>query len=405
MLPRRIALVYDVAYPFVDGGGERRMYEVGRRLAESGWDVHWYSLKVWGGDPIQRRDGITYHGLAGYTTLSREDGTRSRREALSFGRAILFCDASFSSYDVVWCGQWPYFHVLALIVRLVPWRTKLLYDWWEVWGREWLLLGFLTGIIGWLLETGLARLLTRIGHVVAISTLGAKQLLALGAKKASVFYIPNGVNVELYARAHSAPGSSDIASFGRLKNHKNIDHLVSAVALLKRRGIILYADIVGDGPERERLEALARTENVAELLTFHGRIDDETLRSILKRNRVFVHPSTKEGGGSITLLEANASGLPVVCYRHPKGIDSALIVENETGIIVDPVSPEALANGIVQMLRSAGANPVREKCEQYARKFDWDEIAREYKRLLDVLVQPCSEHSNRNCARHAGEGR
>ena len=129
----RLALVYDVAYPFVEGGGQKRMYEIAQNFVAWGWDVHWYCLNTWDGDAVQHRGGITYHGLKGYTHLYIGDGTRSRRAAISFGRAVLLARAHFSQYDVVWCGEWPFFHILALIVRLVPCRSQVIIGWWEVW--------------------------------------------------------------------------------------------------------------------------------------------------------------------------------------------------------------------------------------------------------------------------------
>src|SRR5437016_14382838 len=102
---RRLAIFYDVAYPFIDGGGQRRIYEVARDLASHGWTVHWYALKTWDGDSIQVRDGIVYVGLKGDTQLYGRNGKRRLIEALAYGFAVLKVRADFESYDVVWCAQ------------------------------------------------------------------------------------------------------------------------------------------------------------------------------------------------------------------------------------------------------------------------------------------------------------
>ncbi len=374
---RSLGIVYDVAYPFVEGGGERRLYEVARRLADDGWSVTWYCFQTWDGPSVQTLGGIKYVGLRGRSSLYRADGARSRLSALSFGRAVLFTQADFSAHDIVWCGQWPYFHVLALCARLVPWRTKLFLDWWEVWGSGWLSHGA-SGLGGWGLEIALANLVSRVGRTITISQLGYSQLTAIGARRKGVELIPNGVNVDPIVALAPAAGTSDLAFFGRLKNHKNVDHLVEAVALLKGRGLRLKADILGDGPERNKLESLAQQLDIADQIVFHGRVDDEQLFSILKRNRVFVHPSTKEGGGSITLLEANACGLPIVCYRHPQGIDPGMVQNKVTGMLVDDVSPSALADGITEMIRITEQCSPRNDCVAFAQRYDWREIAREY---------------------------
>lgn len=384
---RSIALVYDVAYPFVEGGGQRRMFEIARRFVAWGWNVHWYSLKTWDGPALRTQDGITYHGLKGHADLFAGDGTRSRRAALSFGRAVLLANADFASYDIVWCGQWPYFHILALMARLVPWRGRILVDWWEVWGRHWN--SYIGGVVGWvgrLLEWFLARTVTRIGHVVAISDQGVGALVELGARRAGITLIPNGVNTASFATVPAAKGRVDIVSFGRIKDHKNIDHIVSAIAIARDKGMYLTADIVGDGPELAAVKAKAAALAVTSQITFHGRVDDGRLIGLLKRARLFVHPSTKEGGGSITMLEANACGLPIVCYRHPLGVDPKLIIQGRTGLLVANVSAEGLAAGIAEMLQLDDAQPVREDCLAHARAFDWDAIALHYRQLVEGLL-------------------
>ena len=296
----RLALVYDVAYPFVEGGGQKRMYEVARRFGGWGWDVHWYCLKTWEGAAVRQLGGITYHGLQGHTNFYASDGTRSRRAALSFGRAVLFADVRFAEYDIVWCGQWPYFHILALFARLTPWRTRLLVDWWEVWGGHWTTYIGAAGIIGRALEWVLANLVARAGRAVVISDRGLAQIMALGAPRQGLACIPNGVNSASLEDAKVAEGNVDIASFGRIKDHKNIDHIVLALKFVKEHsGRRLTADIIGDGPELENIKVLAAAIGVADQICFHGRVDDARLASLLKRAKIFVHPSTKEAEAAL----------------------------------------------------------------------------------------------------------
>jgi hypothetical protein len=101
---RSLAIFYDAAFPFTDGGGQRRLYEVGRYMAAHGWKVHWYALKTWDGDPVQYRDGIVFYGLKGHTSFYRKNGKRGLREALSYGRAVLAARADFGSSIGGKCG-------------------------------------------------------------------------------------------------------------------------------------------------------------------------------------------------------------------------------------------------------------------------------------------------------------
>lgn len=384
---RSVAILYDVAYPFVYGGGQRRLYEVGSRMAALGWNVHWYALKTWDGDCTLLRDGIVYHGLREQTSLYGTDGKRSYAEALSYGRAVLTARVDFASYDLVWCAQWPLFHILALMARLVPWRTRLLVDWWEVWGRYWLTYAGLPGLGGWLLETALTKTLGRIGHVIADSEVGRDRLLAVGVPSDALTLISNGVDLAGLVAGDPAEGSSDLVYLGRLNGHKNIDHIVRALALLNRRDSTrLRLDLIGDGPERVRLEELAQTLGIADQVTFHGGVETYRANALLKRSKVFVHASTQQCGGSMNLLEANACGLPVVCYRHPMGIDPGHVLEGETGLMVSPAEPESLADGIAAMLRLVAAKDVRSRCLAHAKSFDWSTAAERYCELINNLL-------------------
>ncbi len=382
----RIALVYDVAYPFVEGGGQKRMFEIAKRFVSWGWEVHWYSFKTWEGPATQLRDGITYHGLEGYAKFYNNVGVRSIRAALSFGWAVLLSKGSFSKYDVVWCGQWPYFHIIALALRRVPWRTLLLVDWWEVWGSHWITYKGAVGIIGRAIEWIIANFITRMGHAVVISEQGVAQILRLGVSRQGLTYIPNGVDIKMFSSVPRADGVSDIASFGRIKDHKNVDHIVHAIAIAKMHGKELICDVIGDGPELVRIKALANELDVANQITFHGRVNETRLIGLLKRAKVFVHPSTKEAGGSITTLEANACGLPVVCYRHPLGIDPSLIIHRSTGLMVDVFGPIGLAAGIGEMLKISEDPATRLACLSFASNFDWGIIAGRYQELFQKLL-------------------
>src|SRR5882757_6803010 len=85
----RVAIVYDAVYPYVKGGAERRYYELARRLAERGHDVHWYGMRYWDGPAVRRMGGITYHGVCRPRPLYTPSGRRSISQALIYGLACL----------------------------------------------------------------------------------------------------------------------------------------------------------------------------------------------------------------------------------------------------------------------------------------------------------------------------
>ncbi|MGC8521205.1 MAG: glycosyltransferase family 4 protein [Steroidobacteraceae bacterium] len=385
MKTRDVAIIYDVAYPFVSGGGQRRIYEVATRLAQAGWDVTWYTLKTWDGADIRTLDGITYIGLPGHTRLYSPSGRRSIREALSFGLSIWRVRVRISQHRVIWCGQWPYFHIFGLITRC---RHRLVIDWWETWGTHWIRYLGIMGVFGFLIERSAAFLFSRNARLVTLVPIARRAVIAAGARRAAVHTISNGINLEEIQRVPPAESNGRLIYVGRLKDHKNVDHILRAIAIINARGNgVISADIIGSGPELLRLQSLAEKLCVQEHVNFWGELGTEQMLAMLKAAALFIHPSTKEGGGSITLLEANACGIPVAIYRHPTGIDTSLVVDGVTGIIVEPATPAELADRIVQFLNDRGRSAeCQAACVQFAQRHDWSVVSAEYERLFDSVL-------------------
>jgi hypothetical protein len=107
----RILIVYDVSYPSIPGGGQRRLYEVGQRLAAYGFDVDWVCFDTWTPEVIAAGHSINYIGLPGYKGLYSKNGGRRYLEPVEFLVALSRASLDLSRYDVVWSGQWPIGHL------------------------------------------------------------------------------------------------------------------------------------------------------------------------------------------------------------------------------------------------------------------------------------------------------
>lgn len=376
----KIAYVYDAVYPYCKGGGERRIYEVATRLQKRGHEVHLFGMKLWDGPGQIEKDGLHYHGICPPLNMYHPSGRRSIRELIEFG---LYSTRMLAAerFDVVDCGQWPFTHYLP--VRLQTWmrRSKMFVSWYEVWGQHWL------EYIGKLGHVGLAveKIFCRIPDgIIAVSDVTSDDLHALGVKPGVVRVIANGID---YRHIQSVPAAEgrhyDVVCTGRLKNHKNVDVLLRAISLAQRDIPGITGLIIGEGPERSRLEALAEELGLASQVTFTGGLEDfDDVLGQMKTARIFVNASTKEGGGSITLFEANACGLPVIAVRHPHGIDPRLICEGENGYMVEALSPELLASEMVSLLRDTErlARNV-DASIRMAEQYDWEIITDQHERF------------------------
>jgi len=385
-MPKRLAVLYDCPYPFIKGGGQKRLFEISQHLLKHDWEVEWYALKFWEGPEKIRHKGITFNAVGGQSKLYSSHGKRRIWETIYYG-AMVARHMELRRFDIILAGQWPLFHLIPARFFCLIGQSKLVVDWWEVWGRDqWLKYFGLKGLLGLLLEKIISRITP---HIIAVTQKGKDQLHGLGVKEDEITFIPNGIDFEKILNSISKPKKFDLTYMGRLKCHKNLDHLIQVVSLLKKKGDRVTLQIIGDGPERKGLEALVKELNISENVVFHGEIEsDIEAYSWMKTARLFVHPSTKEGGGSITVLEANACGLPVVAYRHENGIANELIDEGVNGYWIEETNSSAMAERVRQLLLNKNLSQnIKDNSIKYARQYDWSNIGSEYNSYFLAIMR------------------
>jgi glycogen(starch) synthase len=216
--------------------------------------------------------------------------------------------------------------------------------------------------------------------VVALTPRLAGLLEADGVPAASVHVVPSGVDPAAY-RPKRARGDRPprVLFVGRLVRQKGVCTLVEAAARLRTPDTELL--IVGDGPERVRIERRAGRLGVrVRVLGFRGHRD---VPSILADADVLALPSRYEELGSV-LLEGMQAGVPIVA-SNVGGIPDAL---GDAGVLVPPEDPAALARALDDLL----ADPVARARlgaagRRRARAYDWailaDRILRIYHRVLE----------------------
>ncbi len=138
-----------------------------------------------------------------------------------------------------------------------------------------------------------------------------------------------------------------LVHFGRMRKYKSIDVVIRAFARVREALPSARLLVVGDGPERENLIRFARGLGLGESVEFPGAVSTPDLVGILNRAHLFLNASPKEGWG-LTVIEANACGLPVVASRRPGLQDS--VKDGETGYLVEYGDVEAFARRSVELL-------------------------------------------------------
>lgn len=174
---------------------------------------------------------------------------------------------------------------------------------------------------------------TRFDYIVTMGE-SVRGFFEQAGAQGQVVVVPGGFDADLFAPAEAAP-DYDLVLVGRLSRVKRVDVLIDAVARL--RGPVRAA-IVGDGPDRGELTALAQARGVIDRVDFVGWQQD--VHAWLKRSRVFVLTSESEGL-SQAMVQAMLCALPVVV--SDVGDLGDLVRDGSNGYLVAPASVEAFA--------------------------------------------------------------
>lgn len=141
---------------------------------------------------------------------------------------------------------------------------------------------------------------------------------------------------------------------GRLAKVKGVTHLVEAFRRLRAAGTDAHLAVIGDGPERESLEAQARDSGFGDDITFHGLVKNADLPPYMRAADVFALPSITSKLWvqqlSMTAWQAMACGLPIVATDTGQMRE---FTPSETGTLVPERDPDALADALTELLEDA----------------------------------------------------
>jgi len=186
--------------------------------------------------------------------------------------------------------------------------------------------------------------------------------------------IPNGVDLARFRPSENGrdPGPLSILFVGRLEPRKGLDVLIDGVAIAGRRaGRPLRLIVVGDGSLRGRV--LRRAARAGVDLRLLGEVDPAAIPSIYRDADLFVAPALHGESFGIVLLEALASGLPVIASR----IDgfSEVLDGCPAAALFSPGDPRALASAIKDAIGRAQEGALRDAARAHARGFSWGKVS------------------------------
>ena len=372
-----IAYVAPVVYPFVKGGAEKRIHEVGSRLAGRGHNVTIYSRHWWDGPRTRKHAGMTLQAVGPARELYTDGDRRSITGAL--GLAARFVEPlarHADEHDLLVTPVAPYFHVFTAALASALHSAPLVVTWHEVWGDYWYRHMGWAGVAGDFVERVTARLPQ---HAVTPSEMTARKLTALGLGHDDVTTIPNGIDVAAVRETDPAEDGFDVLYAGRLIEDKNVGLLLDAFDAAATEDTTL--GIIGDGPYAPTLHEHAARLDAADCVTFLGFLDEYVdVIAHMVAAEVFVSPSTREGFG-ITLLEAMAADCTVITAEHPHSAGGEVV--GDAGFITSPVVKDITA---VMEKALAGDRPPVDPVER-AAAYDWNKITTETEQYFEDLCR------------------
>ena len=191
--------------------------------------------------------------------------------------------------------------------------------------------------------------------------------------------IPNMVDNQSFSYLSQAKSDSPFASVGNLKPIKAFDKLIEAFAQVKDDAK-LY--IIGDGPEKERLNSLISALQLNDKVELLGRLKRSEINKVYQTSHVFVLPSQSETFG-VSYIEAMYTGLPVIATRCG-GPES--FVNESNGILVPVNDVEALAEAMRKMRQNYSDYNTRQVSEECIGQFSPEVIAGEIIKVYSVIL-------------------
>ncbi|WIG16332.1 glycosyltransferase family 4 protein [Kocuria rosea] len=369
----------DIKHPLA-GGAERYMHEISRRWVTEGVDVTWFTGRGDAQGPIDNIDGVKIVRMGGTLSLYPMAALKlvSRRGDFD---AIVDCQNGIPFFSPLFAGAGiPVVQVIHH-VHQEQFSTRFSAP---------------MAAVGRFLEGTAARWVYGERPLAAVSPSTRRELRRQLRFSGPIFVVPNGT-VDVPETVGPRDPDPTITVVTRLVPHKRVDLLLGHLAVAAQRVPRLRVNIVGDGPDRARLQQIAVDLGLHSTVKFHGYQTDATRDQLLNGSWLTAITSAAEGWG-LSVIETAAWGVPCLALRVPGVRDS--VIDGETGWLVDDPKQygEALIEKLHMLSNESYARGMAEACQAWARCFDWDRSAS----LLAGVVQEAALRIDRSLAKSRG---
>ena len=241
---------------------------------------------------------------------------------------------------------------------------------------------FAAGIV-WLGEQML-RFFYKNEQFAIVSDSAKKELMSYGIKSEQIKVIHNGIDSDFYKPSIEGTEEKYLLYVGRLQKYKGVLDLCKAFAKIAEKYPDIKLKIAGSGAFRKKLEEWISKHNLQDRILLLGFISEDEKLRLLQNAFLLVQPSFKEGWG-LTVIEANACGVPVVANNAPGLCDS--VNDGKTGLLYKFGDVDDAAKKMEEFLQ----NPqfyaeISANCRAWAEKFKWQTASDETFELLSRII-------------------
>jgi len=366
-------LVISKTAPFDGGGAETVVWEIGKRLARQGDEIHYFCPTPTTSVP-ETHDNIHFHYVP-----TPESFILNR--VLFFVKGLFHYRSVFREVDpdVVLDNASPFPFVLAYAYGDAPVVTKVhtIYRKLAFECKPNLLIkvGTVAGEQLYRLRDG--------GNIICVSESTRSRVQQLVRNNPEdVHLVENSVDIS-GLEYNFARNSDTVLCLATHRPQKGIEYLIRAWPQIKAEHPEVELKIAGSGPETEKLEALAASLDLDDV-EFLGFVSLERKRGLLRESYAYVLPSIIEGH-PLAHMEALASGC-VVVSTDTWGVRD--VVEHEkTGLLAEPKSPESLATQVNRVLadRDLGGRLAKAGSESLD-EYSWDDAAADEREIVKQIV-------------------
>lgn len=216
-----------------------------------------------------------------------------------------------------------------------------------------------------------------------------KKLAKKTNPKQEIKIITNGIDVaEFYPKTfdeklEERDGYFRIICGSRITHRKGIRFIVEALDILEKKGLFVRLDIIGEGNEKAELEEKVSKLGLVDRVRFIGFVEHHKLPDIYTGGNVYVMASLNEGMSN-TLLEALASGLPIIATNTGGTFET--VKEGKNGFVIKMESAEDIADKVEILLKDYSLEKKMSKeSRSLAEKMSWKNIADEYYALYNEI--------------------